>query len=292
MTASAATLGDVPTRGLVAILDAVGSVKALLRRDVEAAAWRRAVRATAPAESFFFQATARANTVAAGRFVASLRRGDTEAQATRAAYMALLGGMRSVYREGLGRAMRAGWTNARAEVEAAARRRQRDWTPTFSLDWPEVKDYIDQRARRYSPHVSRVTVDAFRAALKRGLDLGDPIDEIAETIEDLELPRISRARATVIARTEVLAASNAAAVAGYEASGVVGRKKWLYTRDDRVRDTHVYSGVVPVDEPFQLPSGAQLMHPGDTSLGAPLDEIIQCRCAVAPVVSGFAGLGD
>jgi len=51
-----------------------------------------------------------------------------------------------------------------------------------------------------------------------------------------------------------------------------------------VRDSHieVHGDVVPLNEPFLVDS-SEMMHPGDPN-GGP-EEIINCRCAVVPVVS-------
>jgi hypothetical protein len=36
--------------------------------------------------------------------------------------------------------------------------------------------------------------------------------------------------------------------------------------------------VVGFDAPFIAPDGSRMMFPGDTSLGAPGEQTIQCRC--------------
>ncbi|WP_341959187.1 hypothetical protein [Pseudomonas sp. RC10] len=58
-------------------------------------------------------------------------------------------------------------------------------------------------------------------------------------------------------------------------------KTWNSKGDAHVRSTHVALNKQKVqqDQPFVSPSGARLMYPGDTSLGAPRDEIVNCRCA-------------
>ena len=63
------------------------------------------------------------------------------------------------------------------------------------------------------------------------------------------------------------------------------RKGWEAIGDDKTRETHLqamitYSedGAIPVNQPFEV-GGYLLQYPGDGSLGAALDEIINCRCA-------------
>ncbi len=54
---------------------------------------------------------------------------------------------------------------------------------------------------------------------------------------------------------------------------------WVSMRDERVRDSHwrTDSQTVPINEPFTI-NGYKMMFPGDDSLGAPVEEIINCRC--------------
>lgn len=54
---------------------------------------------------------------------------------------------------------------------------------------------------------------------------------------------------------------------------------WVSMRDEYVRVNHWYADgqTVPVNEPF-IVGGYKMMFPLDDSLGAPIDEIINCRC--------------
>lgn len=56
-------------------------------------------------------------------------------------------------------------------------------------------------------------------------------------------------------------------------------KIWVAVLDDKTRDSHVEADYqsVPQDDPF-IVQGQKLMYPGDSSLGASLDNIINCRC--------------
>ena len=100
--------------------------------------------------------------------------------------------------------------------------------------------------------------------------------------------RLVQLRGEVIARTEGLPAIRAAKHEAYQQLVDEGRiaeadieRGWHTTGDRRVRDTHeAMSGqtVRGLSLPFQSPSGALLMFPGDTSLGAGAEEIVACRC--------------
>jgi hypothetical protein len=67
-----------------------------------------------------------------------------------------------------------------------------------------------------------------------------------------------------------------------------GRTRWSHAAMDR---TYQDNGV-GLDEPFVSPSGARLMFPGDTSLGAPAEEVVNCRCRVRLKVDFLAGWND
>ncbi len=85
-------------------------------------------------------------------------------------------------------------------------------------------------------------------------------------------------RATMLARTDLIALSNAAslkAVSTLEEPPLY--KTWLTAGDDRVRPEHVEANrqTVKVDEPYHV-GGSKLMYPGDPA--GPDDLVINCRC--------------
>ena len=55
--------------------------------------------------------------------------------------------------------------------------------------------------------------------------------------------------------------------------------RWVSMEDGKVRPTHqvAHGQTVPVEQPYQV-GGHQLRYPGDTGLGAPLSEVVNCRC--------------
>lgn len=130
--------------------------------------------------------------------------------------------------------------------------------------------------------VSTATKDGVRRIIQRAFVDDLTIDETAKQIEGSFL--FGRHRAFRIARTEVVAASNAGT--HFSTSRQLPNKRfqkgWLSSRDIRVRDSHI--GVdgkfVDMDEAFSLPGG-RLMFPGDSSLGAGPEEIVHCRCATS-----------
>ena len=65
------------------------------------------------------------------------------------------------------------------------------------------------------------------------------------------------------------------------ATSIQRRKQWGTMRDGRVRQTHQEVDGVEIAEHEAFLVGASLMmYPGDDSLGADIEEIINCRCSV------------
>jgi len=168
---------------------------------------------------------------------------------------------------------------------------------------PERKTLDDQwmgHARRYVREktgdkivqISNTTQDKVKAIIGKGFGEGLSSFQLAEVIDKLYLDEIIPHRSEVIARTEVIQASNSASLDAARDSGVVARKAWLSTRDDRTRqppdsefDHAAADGQeVGLEEPFNV-SGESLMFPGDTSMGASAGNTIQCRCTLTYVTT-------
>lgn len=154
-----------------------------------------------------------------------------------------------------------------------------------------LRNYLT-RARRDKRFDSRVL-----AAIRDGKELpADTIKMMAARYESSLL----KLRGEMVARTETLQAVNAARFEafsqGLEATGYTKdavERTWRTARDSRVRHTHAEMDgqTVPgLDTPFTSPSGAQMMYPGDTSLGAGPSEIIACRCDVEMNIDYSQGL--
>jgi HK97 family phage portal protein len=100
-----------------------------------------------------------------------------------------------------------------------------------------------------------------------------------ETFQWLEA-RLPAYRREMIARTESMRASNAGSVQLYKEYGA-HEVEWLATMDNRVRDSHAAANGQRrmVGEPFSV-NGYSMLQPGDSSMGAPASEIVNCRCTV------------
>ena len=141
-----------------------------------------------------------------------------------------------------------------------------------------LKSAYSRRDRRFDSII--------RKAIANGTALSQAdINRIVGRFED----RLLALRGEMVSRTEALAALNEAADEalrqvvdeGLAPPDAVERVMDA-TMDSRTRPAHAsWDGQVRgIDEPFQSGTGAYLMHPGDTSLGAGADDVVACRCVV------------
>lgn len=118
--------------------------------------------------------------------------------------------------------------------------------------------------------------EAVAVALKEGTSIPNFAKQLSKDYG------FSIRRATLIGRTEIVAASNAGSILGAQASGVPTRKIWLSTQDDRTRDLHIEVNgqkVPNLETPFNV-GGDKMQYPGDPTLGADPSNTINCRCTV------------
>jgi HK97 family phage portal protein len=139
--------------------------------------------------------------------------------------------------------------------------------------------YLLSLAGQKVTQISSTELAEIQSALAEGVKAGESIPQLAKRIDDLYLLQIIPNRSTVIARTEVVAASNYGAMQAAAQSGLILNKVWLATDDARTRPDHAAADgqEVPMDDPF-IVGGEELMQPGDPSGSA--GNIIQCRCTV------------
>lgn len=139
--------------------------------------------------------------------------------------------------------------------------------------------YLREEAAFKIRDIQSTTKAFVRQQIALGEEAGEGIEKIARRIRG---GPITNRRARVIARTEVIAATNRGQMAGAQSMGIPLQKEWLAAdQPGRTRDTHAAASgqTREMKEPFSV-GGAQLMQPGDTSLGAPPEETINCRCTV------------
>lgn len=136
--------------------------------------------------------------------------------------------------------------------------------------------------------INKTTRNELYAELQTGFREGEGIRKLSARIMDV-FDGADKYRAEMIARTEVIGASNAGAMEGYKEAGIK-YKRWIASPKGDYRPDHLEmmgQAPIPLDEPF-IVGGEEMMQPGDESLGASAGNIINCRCAI----SGVADLRD
>jgi SPP1 gp7 family putative phage head morphogenesis protein len=151
----------------------------------------------------------------------------------------------------------------------------------FDLLDPKIERILDQRLAWFAENVNASTADLVKEAINEGFQNGESIEGISRRID--EVYGYSRDfRSKRIAQTEVIGSANQGQWQSYKDAGVE-KKKWSSAGDNKVRDSHRSNQVVDINDPFSI-GGAALMYPGDRSMGAPAEEVINCRCTLVPVI--------
>ncbi len=151
--------------------------------------------------------------------------------------------------------------------------------------------------RRRITSVTETTRERIVRQVAAGQDEGLGVDVIAKRINKA-VPKISRTRGALIARTETHGAANYAMHETAKTTGLDLVKEWVSVEDARTRsfgDDAEYNHVTmsgqqrEMDEPFAMPwSGGDdlaIMYPGQA--GLPGAATINCRCSVIHRVKGF-----
>lgn len=174
-----------------------------------------------------------------------------------------------------------GLTSAQASFVAAAR------AELLSGDPAQLSAYLErQRRDRRSDRTVQAAIGGRRMT-------AETITRIVSRYAD----RLLELRGEMIARTEMMAALNQAAVEALTQAVEQGKlradavtKIWRTAADHRVRHTHrgMAGQSVGLQAMFVSPSGAMLAYPGDPS--APAAERVSCRCWMEPKVDFLAGI--
>lgn len=126
------------------------------------------------------------------------------------------------------------------------------------------------------------------AELLQAIEQGEAIIEIGERL--MRVTNMNKNSAIRNARTMTTSFENLGRIDGMKAmqdNGVILKKKWLATHDERVRDAHAEMDgeTVPIDEPFYSELGA-IMYPADPNAEDPAN-IYNCRCTLTYKIDGF-----
>lgn len=111
---------------------------------------------------------------------------------------------------------------------------------------------------------------------------GESIRDTAVRIKSVVESDMKKAITT--ARTEITRVQNSARQSVSDEGKRLGFdmwKEWIATGDNRTREEHANANgqQVPADQPF-IVGGEELMYPGDVSLGASPENIVNCRCTM------------
>ncbi len=147
-----------------------------------------------------------------------------------------------------------------------------------------AQEYVRNTAGQRIPNLLSNSDAALQRTIAAGIEEGAGPAVIARNIRALD-PNFTRPRAIRISRTEVIAASNLGSIEGAREVDPRMEKEWLATQEPGVtRNNHLATDGQrqKLDDPFIIAnSGARVMFPGDTSLGAPASETVNERCTLA-----------
>lgn len=131
--------------------------------------------------------------------------------------------------------------------------------------------------------ITQYTREVIQNVLSEAAITGWSFDEIVRQLQSNS--ELGAMRARRIARTEVVGASNAAAITNAKDTGIPMVKIWLAVRDKRTRHSHMAADdvTIPIDDAFTI-GGVKMMQPGvkKTPDGqqVPGAQIINCRCVL------------
>lgn len=149
---------------------------------------------------------------------------------------------------------------------------------SFDLTNPAVQEWLTDKTFKFANEVNTTTQKKLRRELKEAIKAGEGIPQARVRVNRV-FTDISEKWSGVIARTEIVSATNQGALSAYEQSEVVKEKEWIDSRDSKVREAHQIDGErVKLNARFS--NG--LRAPGDPT-GAPAN-IIQCRCTLSGIV--------
>lgn len=145
----------------------------------------------------------------------------------------------------------------------------------FNINSPRAVEFLTDHIVKFTYEVNRTTRTRLTAMLQEKFAAGATQKELTDAIQ-AEFGFYERYRAARIARTESGIAGNSGIHEGMVQAGVK-EKRWISSRDAKVRDTHIVADgqQVGIDEPFDV-GGTLLDYPGDPN--GPPEEIINCRC--------------
>lgn len=148
---------------------------------------------------------------------------------------------------------------------------------SFDIGSPAALNFLNGHVPRFSFDVNKSTRDALREAISEKIASGSTQADLSEAVANV-FDMAKGYRSARIARTETAIAGNSGIIDGLKQAGVEA-KRWISSRDEKVRDSHANADgqEVPIGEAFDV-GGYFLKYPGDPE--GPASEIVNCRCVV------------
>ena len=148
----------------------------------------------------------------------------------------------------------------------------------LEMTWEsEIQKIVELQAAQRITGVTQTTKDILSRTIQEAINEGLSVPQAAKKLM-AKFGDLTRYRSRMIARTEIVSASNEGSLVGAESTGLPFDKVWLSTRDKRTRPDHLSADGQrkKLNEPFILRDGSRLRVPGDPA--GPGHQVIQCRC--------------
>lgn len=154
----------------------------------------------------------------------------------------------------------------------------------------QLRTWIENNLGEKITNIDQTTLRQIRRIYDETILQGDFRDELLQItfrnkVHELYADHITPFRANCISRTETAQASNRASLETTRSIGGAQEKQWIAVGDMDTRDSHQHmNGVkVPFDVPFHvdgLNGPCEMDCPLDSTRGAPVEEIANCRCFI------------
>jgi len=146
---------------------------------------------------------------------------------------------------------------------------------TIDMSTEEAIQFLKREGAEFIKQVNATTKEALKETLAEGLGEGESIPQLKTRVSDV-FETATDTRAKTIARTEILRATNWAALEAYRQSEVVVAKEWLAELDERTCQIcqPMDGTIVSLGKNFETSAGsvdAPPIHPN-------------CRCTTIPVI--------
>lgn len=147
---------------------------------------------------------------------------------------------------------------------------RQDYNPWNAQVQAQVEEQTGQSVESIISTTQTEVEQTIVTAQSQGMGKEEITKELAKTYG-----KFKDYRSSFIARTEVHSASSLARHDAATKSKVVKKKKWISSRDARVRESH--RDMDGETQPMKQAYSNGLMYPGDQS--GPIEQVVNCRCA-------------